>query len=94
MTIDHLCINSLCVNPQHLEMVTCNENSSRANKGKMQCWSANYCPRGHRSVVVMNDTFCCKRCGLDASGGIVTPPVGMLGMKMLSFQDQPNERAV
>lgn len=30
MTIDHLCLNKLCVNPKHLEIVTRGENSRRA----------------------------------------------------------------
>ena len=30
MTIDHLCCNSICVNPSHLEIVTASVNSSRA----------------------------------------------------------------
>jgi hypothetical protein len=32
MTIDHLCLNKKCVNPEHLEVVTAGENSRRGNK--------------------------------------------------------------
>jgi hypothetical protein len=42
MTIDHLCRNKACVNPQHLEVVTSGENSRRAgpytvNANKTKC---------------------------------------------------------
>lgn len=30
MTIDHLCLNKLCVNPEHLQVVSRSENSKRA----------------------------------------------------------------
>jgi hypothetical protein len=44
MTIDHLCRNKLCVNPDHLEVVTRAENVRRG-----QNWQLNktHCPRGH-----------------------------------------------
>lgn len=49
MTIDHLCYNTSCVNPDHLEVVTMQENLRRTrwrpvaetNKRKT------HCPRGH-----------------------------------------------
>jgi len=40
MTLDHLCRNTSCVNPAHLEVVTSAENSRRAvkwNRGKLHC---------------------------------------------------------
>lgn len=43
LTIDHLCRNKLCVNPDHLEVVTRGENTLRAvdigakNRGKTHC---------------------------------------------------------
>lgn len=40
MTLDHLCRNTSCVNPDHLEVVTASENSRRAipwNTGKTHC---------------------------------------------------------
>jgi hypothetical protein len=40
LTIDHLCFNALCVNPQHLEAVTLKENQRRAwerRKQEAQC---------------------------------------------------------
>ena len=36
LTIDHLCFNKKCVNPEHLEVVTASENSSRAGKRKSE----------------------------------------------------------
>ena len=44
MTIDHLCRNTSCVNPGHMEVVTQSENSSRA-----PIWSSakTHCIRGH-----------------------------------------------
>ena len=42
LTIDHLCRNSRCVNPDHLEPVTHRENMRRGRFG-----SATHCPKGH-----------------------------------------------
>ncbi len=41
LQIDHLCRNRACVNPQHLEAVTCGTNISRAKL------YGNRCKRGH-----------------------------------------------
>jgi hypothetical protein len=40
--LDHLCRVRCCVNPQHLEAVTCKENIRRGLRGPRK-----YCPRGH-----------------------------------------------
>ena len=37
MTIDHLCLNKACVNPDHMEIVTFSENSKRGNPLKSRC---------------------------------------------------------
>lgn len=42
LTIDHLCRNTLCMNPQHLEPVTASENSRRANSLRIRT----HCARG------------------------------------------------
>jgi len=42
MTIDHLCMNTSCVNPDHMEVVTAAENTSRRYRGRT------HCKRGHR----------------------------------------------
>ena len=41
LTIDHLCSNRKCVNPEHLEQVTQQENVSRARR------KITHCPHGH-----------------------------------------------
>lgn len=43
LTIDHLCRNRLCVNPDHLEPVTSAENTARAVESR----KAEPCPNGH-----------------------------------------------
>jgi hypothetical protein len=43
LTVDHLCRNKGCVNPEHLEAVTLAENISRAHKKPADM----PCPRGH-----------------------------------------------
>lgn len=42
MTLDHLCRNKPCLNPEHMEQVTRAENSARTKPS-----SALYCKRGH-----------------------------------------------
>jgi hypothetical protein len=51
LQLDHLCRNSLCVNPEHLEPVTAKENNSRSrspsavNATKTQCkWGHEFTP--------------------------------------------------
>lgn len=41
LTVDHLCRNKLCVNVDHMELVTRGENAARAHRAKT------HCPRGH-----------------------------------------------
>lgn len=65
MTIDHLCLNKICVNPEHLEVVSRSENSKRArlvdsDETKMKRikngfsggYSGDYCKRGHKLELV------------------------------------------
>ena len=47
LTIDHLCKNSLCVNPNHLEAVTMKENILRGNGLAALNSRKNACPKGH-----------------------------------------------
>lgn len=41
MTIDHLCTNKLCVNPEHMEVVSGATNASRRHGNRV------FCPKGH-----------------------------------------------
>lgn len=60
MEIDHLCLNKLCCNPDHLEVVTKAENRRRAARQKA------YCKRGHRlagdNVYPWDDNRRCRVC--------------------------------
>ncbi len=47
LTIDHLCRNSLCVNPDHLEPVTMRENILRGDSACAKNARKTHCPRGH-----------------------------------------------
>lgn len=44
--LDHLCRNRICVNPDHLEPVTQQENIRRGNTG-INMSSKTHCPKGH-----------------------------------------------
>lgn len=47
LTLDHLCKNTLCVNPKHLEPVTLSENSRRENVWKRENVIRTRCEKGH-----------------------------------------------
>lgn len=64
--IDHLCRNTLCQNPAHMEAVTQQENIRRGKVGEY-CASKTHCPRNH--PYVLTNTYkdskgarCCKTC--------------------------------
>lgn len=46
LTIDHLCRNRLCVNPDHMKPVTTQENTRRGETGIVNR-SKTHCPKGH-----------------------------------------------
>lgn len=51
LEIDHLCRNTLCVNPNHLEAVTHSENCKRGLAGNHrveECKLITHCLRGHK----------------------------------------------
>ena len=45
--LDHLCRNRRCVNPDHLEPVTCRENILRGNAPSAKQARQTHCKRGH-----------------------------------------------
>ncbi|HXJ92652.1 MAG TPA: HNH endonuclease signature motif containing protein [Terriglobia bacterium] len=47
LTLDHLCRNTLCVNPVHLEAVTQRENTLRGNGPAAKHARKTHCKRGH-----------------------------------------------
>jgi hypothetical protein len=47
MTIDHICGNRKCVNPQHLEQVSMRENLMRGNTPARKNAEKTHCKRGH-----------------------------------------------
>ena len=49
--IDHLCRNTSCVNPEHLESVTNRENMMRGQSPAAQCFRSSHCSRGHEFTV-------------------------------------------
>lgn len=47
LTIDHLCLNKKCVNPDHLEVVTMRANILRSNGMSARHARRTTCPKGH-----------------------------------------------
>lgn len=47
LTLDHLCRNTLCCNPNHLQPVTSSENVKRSTGPCMQNASKTHCAHGH-----------------------------------------------
>lgn len=65
MTVDHLCRNRACVNPDHLESVPHSINVSRGTTGIVNR-SKTRCPRGHEySSVNSKGSRYCKICCRD-----------------------------
>jgi len=70
LTIDHLCRNRACVNPEHMEVVTQKVNTLRGIGASAKHARATYCLRGH--AFVLSNTYrtregwrCCRLCNRD-----------------------------
>lgn len=69
MVIDHLCRNTSCVNPDHLEAVTQRENCRRGLTGshmKIVALRRTHCPHGHEytpeNTIPRKSGRFCRRC--------------------------------
>ena len=66
LTLDHLCRNRRCVNPEHLEPVTMGENMRRGISPAAQHAKATHCIRGHpfsgRNLAQWASGRHCKTC--------------------------------
>ena len=69
LTLDHLCRMKICVNPNHLEIVTLRENILRGNGIPAQNARKTHCLHGHlfddkNTVVDPNGHRRCKKCSV------------------------------
>lgn len=67
LTVDHLCKNRKCVNPNHLDLATRHENARRGNNKIANNKSITHCPQGHEydiinTYVKLNGERACKVC--------------------------------
>lgn len=67
LTLDHLCRNRLCVNPDHLEPVSLSENNRRSTSPSALNSRKNHCKHGHEFTpenthICTNGGRLCKEC--------------------------------
>lgn len=71
MTVDHMCFNTACVNPQHLQLLSLSENAGRRRAG-----FSSHCPSGHafneentytKPPAVKRSRRGCRKCNLAAA---------------------------
>jgi hypothetical protein len=66
LTLDHLCRNSRCVNPDHLEPVTQAENNRRGYGWPAANARKTHCPEGHpysgRNLILFRGSRYCREC--------------------------------
>lgn len=68
LTLDHLCVNSPCINPKHLEPVTMQENILRGNGLAGQNARKTHCPKGHPyDIQQKNGSRWCRVCRNEGS---------------------------
>ena len=72
LQIDHLCRQRACVNPLHLEAVTCRENLLRGNTITASQVLRTHCPKNHEyteanTYVQIGNGRSCKICRLEAT---------------------------
>lgn len=74
LEVDHLCRNTLCVNPTHLEPVTRRENLARSESPMARQARRTQCLRGHaldkENTYVWRGTRRCRRCNADQQAAI------------------------
>ena len=67
LTLDHLCRNRSCVNPDHMEAVTNKENLMRGTSFSAQNATKTHCKRGHalsgENLYVYQGRRYCRACG-------------------------------